>query len=56
MAKPVVFSAERVLHGICLPSLMAAKPGRRAEYGKKAQRLVWEKDCGKIPLAWAKHY
>lgn len=40
IAKPAVSSAEGVLDGICLPSLMAAKPERGAKYGKVALRRV----------------
>jgi len=56
MAKTAVFSAEGILNGICLPSLMADKPERGARYGKMAPRSEWDNDCGKVPLAWAKHY
>lgn len=38
MAKTAVLSNEGILNGICVPSLMAAKPGRRAEYGKVTLR------------------
>ena len=40
IAKTAAFSAEGVLDGICLPSLMAAKPERGAKYGKVALRRL----------------